>query len=194
MHQLVFLLTLPLYLSANTIDYNVNGDSEVTIADIDQVTDIILNSSQTSGNHQGNCVDLGLPSGTLWATMNIGATNPKDYGDYFAWGETEPKNVYNWYTYKWCNGSNNKALTKYCSDSSYGIVDYKTELERVDDVAYVNWGPSWCMPTKEQQDELREKYRWTRTMRNSVNGYLVIGPNGSSMFLPAGGNHNEDKP
>ena len=69
-------------------------------------------------------VDLGLPSGTLWATVNVGATRPNEFGDYFAWGETEPKEEYDWNNYKWCNGSEN-TMTKYCSNSSFGIVDNK---------------------------------------------------------------------
>ena len=64
-------------------------------------------------------VDLGLPSGLLWATCNVGADTPEDYGDYFAWGETQPKDTYNWSTYQYCNGSYN-TLTKYCNDSDYG--------------------------------------------------------------------------
>ena len=64
-------------------------------------------------------VDLGLPSGTLWATCNVGADTPEGYGDYFAWGETEPKEVYSWETYKWCNGDE-YSMTKYCTNSQYG--------------------------------------------------------------------------
>ena len=134
-------------------------------------------------------VDLGLPSGTLWATCNVGADNPEDYGDYFAWGETEPKDVYNWSTYKWCNGSSS-TLTKYCTSSSYGyngFVDNKLELDPQDDAAYVNWGASWRMPTYDQQTELRTKCTWTWTTQNGVNGRLVTGPNGKSLFLPAAG-------
>ena len=133
-------------------------------------------------------VDLGLPSGTLWATCNVGASSPEDYGDYFAWGETEPKDTYNWSTYKWCNGSSD-TFTKYCTSSSYGMVDGKTELDPEDDAAYVNWGEKWRMPTYYQLDELKTECTWTWTMRNGVNGRMVIGPNGNSLFLPAAGYH-----
>ena len=132
------------------------------------------------------CVDLGLPSGTMWATMNVGATNPEDYGDYFAWGETEPKNYYDWNSYKWCNGTN-KTLTKYCDKSSYGTVDYKTELDTEDDAAYVNWGEMWRIPTQVQMEELMIECTWTWTTRNGVKGNLVTGPNGNTIFLPAAG-------
>lgn len=130
-------------------------------------------------------VDMGLPSGTLWATCNVGASAPDEYGDYFAWGETEPKEVYDWNTYKWCNGSEN-SMTKYCTDY-HGFVDNKTELDSEDDAATVNWGPSWRTPTTMQQQELYEQCTWTWTTRNGVNGYQVTGPNGTTIFLPAAG-------
>ncbi len=105
-------------------------------------------------------VDLGLPSGTLWAPCNIGAENPEEYGDYFAWGETEGynggKTTFEWINYKWCNGNIN-AMTKYCSNSGLGyegFTDDLTELELADDAAYVNWGPAWRMPSIEQFQEL----------------------------------------
>ena len=131
-------------------------------------------------------VDLGLSSGTLWADRNIGALSPEGYGDYFAWGETHPKSVYDWSTYKYCRGTED-TITKYCDDSSYGTVDNKTILEPSDDAATVNWGYGWRMPTHEEQMELREKCKWTWTTCNGVKGYKVVGPNGNSIFLPAAG-------
>ena len=133
------------------------------------------------------CVDLGLPSGTKWATMNVGANSPEDYGDHFAWGETQPKDEYNWSTYKWCNGSS-KTLTKYCTSSSHGTVDNKTVLDLADDTANANWGGDWRMPTKSEQDELLTECTWTWTTLNGVNGYKVTSKiNGNSIFLPAAG-------
>ena len=129
-------------------------------------------------------VDLGLS--VKWATCNVGASSPEEYGDYFAWGEVEPKEVYDWNTYKWCNGSE-YSLTKYCTNSSYGTVDNKTTLELSDDAARANWGGSWRMPTREEQDELRQQCIWTWTTQNGVNGYKVTGTNGNSIFLPAAG-------
>ena len=131
-------------------------------------------------------VDLGLPSGLKWATCNVGATKPEEYGNYFAWGETTPKTSYSWSTYKWCNGSYN-TMTKYCTDSDYGTVDNKTVLDQEDDAAAVNMGDSWRMPTFEEQTELRTECTWTWTTLNGVNGYNVEGPNGNSIFLPAAG-------
>ena len=183
------------------VDYSINtqgecftltgmgvGTTNVTVIDVSSQTTILLPVTVTANTHEW--VDLGLPSGTLWATCNVGASAPEEYGDYFAWGETAPKDYYDWSTYKWCNGSYT-TMTKYCTDSSYGyngFVDNKTELDPEDDAAYVNWGSSWRMPSKEQQDELREKCTWTRTTQNGVNGYLVTGPNGNTLFLPAAGN------
>ncbi len=147
------------------------------------------NSDETDGSGSiGGCayVDLGLPSGTLWATCNVGAASSSDYGSYFAWGETTTKSTYNWSTYKWCNGSSS-TLTKYCTKSSYGTVDNKTVLDSSDDAATANWGSEWRMPTIEEIGELYEKCDWTWTTVNGVNGRLVVGPNGNSIFLPAAG-------
>lgn len=136
-------------------------------------------------------VDLGLS--VKWATCNVGATKSEDYGDYFAWGETQPKSTYNWNTYKWCNGSYN-TLTKYCTNSDYGTYDGKSTLELADDAARANWGGSWRMPTKEEQDELRDNCKWERTTQNGVKGYKVTskkkGYTKNSIFLPATGYRN----
>lgn len=129
-------------------------------------------------------VDLGLS--VKWASCNVGAESPEEYGSYFAWGETEEKTSYSWTTYKWCNGSYDN-LTKYCTDSYYGTVDNKTTLDPEDDVAHVQWGGNWRMPTKAEQDELRSECSWYWTSVKGVNGYQVTGPNGNSIFLPAAG-------
>jgi hypothetical protein len=180
---------------SNNLNCDVNADKEINIADVNELIDIILGGGAPApDNHE--YVDLGLPSGTLWATCNVGANSPEEYGDYFAWGETARKVVYDWNTYKWCNGSE-YTITKYCANSTYGyngFTDDKTELEPVDDAAYVNWGALWRMPTKAQQDELREKCTWTWSTRNGVKGCLVIGPNNNSIFLPAAGGRYNSSP
>ena len=138
-------------------------------------------------NPQQDAVDLGLPSGTLWATCNVGASSPEESGTLFAWGETEPIGEPNWLNlwgnYKWCNGSAD-TMTKYCTDSEYGTVDNLTELEPEDDAACVNWGPMWRMPSEEQLTELDENCTWKIVTKNGVEGRLVIGPNGNYIFLP----------
>ena len=165
---------------------DVNSDGEIGIADFNALIDIILGGEVPTIPDGHEYVDLGLPSGTLWATCNIGANSPEEYGDYFAWGETEPKEVFVWSTYKWCNGSQN-TLTKYCTDSIYGTVDNKIELTLEDDAAFMNFGSSWRMPTLEQQEELRQHCTCTWTTVNGVNGQLFTGPNGNTLFLPASG-------
>ena len=194
--SILFVLLLMLASFTAGVEYergDVDQNGSVNIADVATLIDYLLTG--TWGDEPvtppdiHEYVDLGLPSGTLWATCNIGANNPEDYGDYFAWGETEPKDNYGWSTYKWCNGDFD-ALTKYCADSSFGTVDNKTKLEPGDDAAFVNWGDKWRMPTYDQQTELRTKCIWTWTTRNGVDGRLVTGPNGASLFLPAAGLRN----
>ncbi len=131
-----------------------------------------------------DAVDLGLS--VKWASWNVGAESPEDYGGYYAWGETEEKDEYNWSTYKWCNGSYD-TQTKYCTDRDYGIVDNKTVLDSRDDVAHVKWGGSWRMPTRDEIKELCEKCSWEWTTVNGIKGNKVTGPNGNSIFLPAVG-------
>ena len=158
--------------------------TDYVVTEVDSVT---FNKMMHNGHEY---VDLGLPSGTLWATCNVGATKPEDYGDYFAWGETQPKSTYDWGTYKYCNGSLT-SLTKYCTDSYYGTVDNKTTLELSDDAARANWGGSWRMPTDAELTELREQCTWTWTTQNGVYGYKVTskksGYTNKSIFLPAAG-------
>ena len=129
-------------------------------------------------------VDLGLPSGLKWATCNVGATKPEEYGGYYAWGETEEKSDYDWDTYKWGISS---SLTKYCTSSNYGTVDNKTVLDSEDDVAHVKLSDKWRMPTLDEIKELVNNCTWKWTTYNGVNGQLVTGPNGNSIFLPATG-------
>ena len=136
-------------------------------------------------------VDLGMPSGTLWATCNVGANMPEGYGNYFAWGETEPKSYYGWNTYQHCNGSST-SLTKYCSISDHGyngFTDNLTTLLPEDDAATANWGAGWRVPTREEWNELRNNTICTWTTQNGVNGRLFTASNGNSLFLPTAGNY-----
>lgn len=139
-------------------------------------------TSVLTGKENGHdWVDLGLPSGLKWATCNVGATKPENYGDYYAWGETETKETFSWSTYKY--GSDYDAITKYCTDSYRGTVDNKTTLEAADDAATQNWGSNWRMPTEDEWEELSDYCTWTWTIR----GYEVKSSNGNSIFLPAAG-------
>lgn len=130
-------------------------------------------------------VDLGLS--VKWATMNIGANAPEEPGDYFAWGETEPKDYYYWDTYKWSKDILGN-ITKYNSDD-----DRKFKLDPEDDAANANWGGTWRMPTIDEFQELTEKCTWERTSLNGVDGQKVTGPNGNSIFLPVTGYRDMDK-
>ena len=125
-------------------------------------------------------IDLNLPSGTLWATCNVGANKPEAYGDYFAWGEIETKSVYNWDTYAYYSDS---FLTKYT-----GLDGLKT-LQSSDDVATQEWGSGWRMPTKEQWVELYNNTAHEWTTLNGVNGRMFMSCNGGKLFFPAAGDY-----
>lgn len=172
--------------SRQSID--VNGDGEINIADVNAVIGIILKGTSSTEEHE--FVDLGLPSGTLWATCNVGASTPEEYGKYFAWGETDPKDSYTWDTYKWgyIDSHGEWILSKYNMSTISGVVDNITELELADDAAYVILGASWRIPTWEQALELVEFCSWTWTSKNGVCGQLGTGPNGNTVFFPAAGN------
>ncbi|MDY6248666.1 MAG: hypothetical protein SPL55_04445 [Prevotella sp.] len=141
-------------------------------------------NDSTNDVSSSDYVDLGLPSGTLWATHNVGATKPEEVGDFFAWGETEPKDVYNYENYKY----GRYYYTK------YNLVDNKAELDFEDDAAYVNWGKQWRMPTFNQIKELVDGCTWSFTMQemwNDSHTYMYvlyickgIGKNGHSIYFP----------
>ena len=186
MKKIYFLLVallLTLSAGAQTLRGDVNGDGTVDVADVTELVDIILNGDEEEPA-TGEAIDLGLS--VKWASCNVGATAPEEYGGYYAWGETEEKSNYSWSTYKYCNGTST-SMTKYCTNSSYGTVDNKTTLEPGDDVAHVKWGGSWRMPTIAEQRELLNNCTWQWTTLNGVYGYRVTGPNGNSIFLPAAG-------
>lgn len=149
---------------------------------------------------QKSYVNLGLPSGTLWATCNLGAATPEEYGDYFAWGETVPKAKYSWSTYKYSKGSYS-SLTKYCNDIYYGYkkhYDAINILDKSDDAAYKSWGGNWRMPTSEELRELMDpnncQWIWYESGNNEFNGVAgyrvqskMTGYTENYIFLPAAG-------
>jgi hypothetical protein len=139
------------------------------------------------GNHP-HMIDLGLPSGTKWACCNVGANSPAECGDFFAWGETTPKSVFGAQNYKWFANSDIHNITKYCSNSDYGIIDGRTELELEDDAAYVNWGPEWRMPYLGHFYELMRNCSSEWAMVNGVGGYVFkSGANNNAIFFPLAG-------
>ena len=197
----------PWYATSKKIQWECSNKDVATVNDTGKVTAVavgncIITCSATDGsgvkaefhvkvvmNETHEYVDLGLPSGTLWATCNVGASGPEEYGDYYAWGEIKPKTTYYWSTYKYCKGSA-FTLTKYCTSSGYGTVDNKTELEPSDDTATVNWGSGWQMPSLEQCAELFNS-NYTTTTWTTLNGKygrkITSKSNGNSIFLPAAG-------
>lgn len=136
-------------------------------------------------------VDLGLPSGLLWCSHNVGATTPDEYGDYYAWGETAPKSTYSWDTYKYCEDGG--MLTKYCTNTTLGnygydgFIDNKTTLESSDDAARVNMGIGIRTPTKAEWEELIAHTSIEGMTVNNVKGIRFTAANGNSIFLPIAG-------
>ena len=147
------------------------------------------NNPVGGGTETAEWVDLGLPSGLLWAECNLGATKPEEYGDYYAWGETSTKEVYDWSTYKYCNGDYNQ-LTKYCNDPEYGyngFTDNLTTLQPSDDVATAKLGNGARMPTETEWRELIANTTSEWTTENGVYGRKLTAANGKSLFFPAAG-------
>ena len=145
------------------------------------------------GKKSPEWVDLGLPSGLLWATCNLGANSPEEYGDYYAWGETTTKPVYNWNIYKYCTAGAEGGLamlTKYSTNSGHDFVgtpDDLTTLEAMDDAATQKFGDGARMPTVDEWQELIDNTTAEWTQVNGVNGRKFTAANGNSLFLPAAG-------
>ena len=159
--------------------------------------DATLNDVKNGFENGHEYVNLGLS--VKWATCNIGATTPEEYGDYFAWGEVEPKEIYTWETYKYCDGSEN-TLTKYCDNSYYGkdgFVDNKIVLDPEDDAAHVHWGGKWRMPTREELKELSENCTYTMielSERVFIHKFTsnIPGYTNNSIYLPGAGLYSAD--
>lgn len=133
-------------------------------------------------------VDLGLPSGLKWATCNVGANKPEEYGDYFAWGETDAKQEYIIENYKNVRVIRKKGFLGIGEEEKLEyIIGFDISGNPQYDVARKKWGGSWRMPTKAELEELKKNCRWEWTIQNGVNGCKVTGPNGNSIFLPAAG-------
>ncbi len=194
--------------STDEVEWSSSDETVATVQDgvVSAVASGTATMTAKAGNHTDKCavivkapdpaknvivaVDLGLS--VKWGSVNLGAENSEDYGDYYAWGETEPKENYSWGTYKF-GTSKSGPFSKYNTISSYGTIDNKTVLEPEDDVASVKLGGNWRMPTDEEWTELRTKCTWTWTTQNEVNGRLVTASNGNSIFLPAGGSRDNSR-
>lgn len=142
------------------------------------------------GTYNGHeYVDLGLPSGTLWATCNVGASTPEGSGSYFAWGETTTKSSYGFDNYKYGYEDNDGYfhLNKYNTHSEYGPIDNLTVLQASDDAATAKWGSGWRTPSNAEWEELCGHTSITLTAQNGVKGFCFTASNGGSIFLPAVG-------
>lgn len=133
-------------------------------------------------------VDLGLS--VMWANCNVGALSPEGYGDYFAWGETEVKDSYYWVDYSYFYGDNNE--NGYVDEDELIYIGNNISGTQYD-IATSEWGDGWRMPTLEEIRELVDKCHWKWTEVNGIAGYMVIGPNSNSIFLPATGYRDGDE-
>ncbi len=180
MRQKLFLWGFTLLCSANIFAHNFAADGN---------TDNPRMATIVSENRPAY-VDLGLPSGLLWATCNIGASSPEEVGTYFAWGETETQSTFDWANYKY--GTTDELLTKYCykvSSGKDGFTDNKVLLEIEDDAARAILGEEWRTPNLLEYQELFTECTWTEKTINGVLGYEVKGENGNSIFLPFNGQY-----
>ena len=175
------------------------------VAIVDQI--IPKMQKMTVGSENGHeWIDLGLS--VKWASCNIGAKRPEDYGDYFAWGEVSPKKSFEWFNYRFLKRSllnssripSSKDSLEVYSDKldgipkriiKYGYSDRLVKLDFSDDAAKVNWGGQWRIPSDSEFGELVSLCTWAWTKLGGKNGYKVTGPNGNSIFLPAAGNRND---
>ena len=180
--QLVAASAVCLPLAAATYMRVVQNDGKVEIYDVTNVNRVDFVEESDLYPY----VDLGLPSGTLWATYNVGASKPEEYGNYYAWGETEPKEHYTLENYKWYNGSSVSDFTK------YNYRDKNITLFPEDDAASVNWGATWRLPTIEECKELANNCTATVETIGGVIGTKFTAKNGNSIFFPAAGyNYND---
>ena len=178
--------------------------SEILTAIKTAIENIGVDPDAYDAGAPAEAVDLGLPSGLKWASYNIGASKPEEYGDYFAWGETKPyyteghaqdEECTNWREgkdagYDWASYFDTKD-----GGSTFEIyaLDKESKLKPEHDAATANWGGSWRMPTKAEQDELRSECNWELTEVDGVKGWKVSSKSNSSnyIFLPAAGARNE---
>ena len=146
-----------------------------------------LPATEETGTYNGHSyVDLGLPSGTLWATCNLGANRPEEYGDYYAWGETVTKSYYSINTYKYYD-KHKGVVTKYNISPAYGQVDNLMILNANDDAATNKWGEGWSIPSRNDWNELQNYCEWNWSRQNGIAGYSICGKNGNCIFIPASG-------
>ena len=158
----------------------------------------VMSACKEQSSHNGHeYVDLGLS--VKWATCNVGAQNPEDYGEYYAWGETITKTTYTWKNYRFRVSGDTYSDLKFSKYDPAEILDHlkKTVLDLADDVANVKWGGNWRMPTKQEVEELVWNCDWVWTTQNGVNGVKITskveGYTDRSIFMPAAGYRDDSK-
>ena len=155
----------------------------VTVGQLSETCDVTVSGVAPSG-----AVDMGLS--VYWASCNLGAYVPQQFGDYYAWGETQPKKVFTWDNYAWCKDGSYTNLQRYNNNENWGIVDNKAHLDMDDDAAQAKLHGTWHIPSKENWQELCDEceWEWTSSYNESgVEGYIVKAKNGNSLFLPGAG-------
>lgn len=198
----LFLLSLfQTPTQAQSLKGDMNDDGRLTIEDVTLlVREVLKTPVPDSSAHE--YVNLGLPSGTLWATCNLGAQSPEKYGDYYAWAELVPKEVYSWSRYVWIKAGRSdwKGCNKYTvpdglmvgvwySDDIF-VGDNLTKLLPEDDAARMTWGEGWSIPTAEQFNELINYSTCTSDNLNGSRVYKIVGPNKNCIYLPYAGYYN----
>lgn len=172
-------------LSAQSLNIHLKNGEKVEYS-AEEVEYVDFTEAQSDPYNGHEYVDLGLPSGLKWATCNVGASAPEEYGDYYAWGEIETKDVYTKDNYKYYHIGTGTDADGFDSErpvwDDLGVIS-GTEY----DVVRQKWGSSWRMPTQNEFQELYDKCTWNWVKKNNVNGYKVTGPNGNWIFLPAAG-------
>lgn len=181
------------------IVHTTTGDVEFPIANVTSVTFDEEGGGEVNPDPDpvltdAEAVDLGLPSGTLWASCNVGAKTPADYGDYFAYGETKPKSSYTKKNYSWyinydstCGNNPKLEYETVTYDLGGGETTTLLVLKQENDAASVNMGAEWRMPNSMQASELLEECTWQYAAYGDVRGLLVTGPNGNCLFFPMAG-------
>ncbi|MBR5677795.1 MAG: hypothetical protein IKX20_06630 [Paludibacteraceae bacterium] len=153
----------------------------------------LFSCGNTTSKVKCTAIDLGLPSGNLWADMNLGASAPEENGDFFFWGDVTPCSAGSRYRYiedSYYTGGREVKYLKYITSNEYGVVDNRLILETTDDAATAMLGDGWTVPTLEDIDELLSCCTWKEVERDGIKGIALLGPNGNSIFLPRPGDYD----
>lgn len=178
-----WIMLSPIDLTGKTVSVSVKSSEKEYVTSFTPAKAYVAGKAYSVSATMGEthtAVDLGLSSGTLWAACNVGASSPEEFGYYFAWGETAPKEDYSISTSTYYSQTVSQLQNS-------GIIDSDGNLTSNYDAATANWGSGWKMPTYTQVKELIDECTWTTTKQNNVYGYKVTGTNGNSIFLPAAG-------